>query len=77
MSSIVRVLLYEGKTIFSASFPPWFINRNRKGHPLASRMYVLCIDGTNTATGTYGHRPPTPTLATNVYLTGIAGAAHH
>ena len=69
---------------FSASLSPRLINRDLKGHPLASRMCGLYIDGTSTATGTYGHPPPTPTLVTNVYyilytiyLTGIAVAAHH
>ena len=41
MSSGVLVLLYQRAHIFfSASFSPRLINRDLKGHPIASRMYV-------------------------------------
>ena len=77
MSNIVLELLYKAQLFFSDRFPPRIINnRNLKGHPLVSRVFDLYIDGTSTATGTYGHRPPTPTLVTNAYTTGIAVAAH-
>ena len=76
-ASIVLELLYKAQLFFSDRFSPRIINnRNLKGRPLASRVFDLYIHGTSTATGTYGHRPPTPTLVTNAYPAGIAVAAH-
>ena len=38
-----------------------------KGHPIAFEMCGVYIDDTSTATGTYAHRPPTPTFVTKAY----------